>query len=82
MGFSHPSKEMCAWAKAQENDIQLLDPSLGPKLEAVKEGAIHKRGRWEDAMAMQPGSHAEHQNQQVEASTIGISCSEQKQHFE
>lgn len=53
MGFSHPSKEMCAWATAQENDIQLLDPSLGPKLEALKgEGGIHKRGRWEGPMAM------------------------------
>lgn len=71
---------MHAWAKAQENDIQLLYSSLGPKLEALKE-RFHKGGRWEGPMAMQCGSHAEHPNQQVEASTIGISCLEQKQHF-
>lgn len=42
---------------------------------------IHKGGRWEGPMAMQCVSHAEHPNQQVEASTIGISCLEQKRHF-
>lgn len=69
---------MHAWAKAQENDVQLLYPSLGPKLEALKEREIHKGGRWEGPMAMQCGSHAKHPNQQVEVITIGISCLEQK----
>lgn len=59
--------------------VSLFGAQVG---DTEREREIHKGGRWEGPMAMQCGSHAKHQNQQVEASTIGISCSEQKQCFE